>query len=301
MSNFNKVANLTRLLACSAEEQKTYPPVNLALLPTFVHRNLRDDPLVDEKGYPSYNKPYSVMAWLETRPPLPDGVDEFVLMTDADMVFREPVDPRAYGAARGVVISAEYTYLVGTANGFAKRFIAEDLIPKLAQVPFPTHPASAPAPPATQADYARLPVTPSPLWSQVGGFHIFHTEDLRKIAPLWLNYTKQVRAFGDKEPETFYSESMSALGPGEEGLKAVRMKQSRWHSEMYGYVFAAAAVGVTHHTRRDVMLYPGYKPWLARAPKILHYGSDYTVSHQDGGTGSVYFNKMAQVSAARSA
>ena len=26
---------------------------------------MRDDPLVDEEGYPSYNKPYSLMAWLE--------------------------------------------------------------------------------------------------------------------------------------------------------------------------------------------------------------------------------------------
>ena len=29
------------------------------------------------------------------------------------------------GAARGVVISAEYTYLIGTQSGFAERFIAK--------------------------------------------------------------------------------------------------------------------------------------------------------------------------------
>ena len=40
----------------------------------------------------------------------------------------------------------------------------------------------------------------------------------------------------------------------------VRKKQSMWHSEMYGYVFAAATVGVTHRVRRDVMLYPGRGP-----------------------------------------
>ena len=73
-----------------------------------------------------------------------------------------------------------------------------------------------------------------------------------------------------------------------------------WHSEMYGYVFAAATVGVTHRVRRDVMLYPGrgpkplaarcepasghtarpadrYEPFLGRAPPILHYGADYTL------------------------
>jgi len=101
-----------------------------------------------------------------------------------------------------------------------------------------------------------------------------------------------------------------------------------WHSEMYGYVFAAAQVGVTHKVRRcdvmrraalsvpnspspnpnpnpstptpppthhshprlvkvrrDVMLYPGYQPFLGRAPMVLHYGSEFTV---DG----AYFNKV---------
>ena len=70
-------------------------------------------------------------------------------------------------------------------------------------------------------------------------------------------------------------------------MRAVRQKQSKWHSEMYGYVFAAGEVGVTHHVRRDVMLYPGYQPFLGRGPKILHYGSDYTTA--DG----IYFNKMS--------
>ena len=42
--------NITRLLACSEAEQAKYPKANLEIGPTFVHRNLRDDPLVDEKG-----------------------------------------------------------------------------------------------------------------------------------------------------------------------------------------------------------------------------------------------------------
>ena len=33
------------------------------------------------------------------------------------------------------------------------------------------------------------------------------------------------------------------------------------------------------------MLYPGYQPFLGRAPMVLHYGSDFTV---DG----AYFNKV---------
>ena len=52
-----------------------------------------------------------------------------------------------------------------------------------------------------------------------------------------------------------------------------RRKQAMWHSEMYGYVFGAALVGVTHRIRRDVMLYPGYAPFCGRAPMIMHYGA----------------------------
>ena len=52
----------------------------------------------------------------------------------ADMIMRNTIDPVSLGAARGRVVSAEYTYLVGTESGFAERFIAKSLIPRLAQV-----------------------------------------------------------------------------------------------------------------------------------------------------------------------
>lgn len=68
-----------------------------------------------------------------------------------------------------------------------------------------------------------------------------------------------MRAFAAAEPELFFVESMRPLDESENGLREVRQKQAKWHSEMYGYLFAAAVVGVTHHTRRDVMLYPGYQ------------------------------------------
>ena len=198
----------------------------------------------------------------------------------------------------------------------------------------------------------------------MGGFHIFHKEDLRKIAPLWLEYTKQVhyaprtlhvhgmhmdmdmdtavlrctmhgacmhvcmqvRAFGHSEPETFFRESIQ-LPPGtDEATTAVRRKQAHtlqqhlhlpsgtasppfpgptlpdplqlsgpcgtamctsmlvkcahvyhvyaqamWHSEMYGYVFAAAQVGVTHKVRHDVSRCPSpHPPPLLSPPPHSH-------------------------------
>lgn len=43
-------------------------------------------------------------------------------------------------------------------------------------------------------------------------------------------------------------------------------------------MFAAAEEGLRHVVRRDVMLYPGYVPFLNHAPAILHYGADYTLA-----------------------
>ena len=96
LHELSQTGSITRLLACSEEERVTYPNLELGAPAggTFVHRNMRDDPLVDEKGYPSYNKPYSVMAWLRDRNVAADqeaDPEEYVLMTDADMIFRSKV------------------------------------------------------------------------------------------------------------------------------------------------------------------------------------------------------------------
>ena len=104
---------ITRLLACSEEQLKTYPKTNLEMGPTFVHRNMRfdhandaerEDPFHDQKGrgYASYNKPYSVTAWLEERV----VEEEWILMMDTDMFFRAPIDPVSLGVRRGNVVSA---------------------------------------------------------------------------------------------------------------------------------------------------------------------------------------------------
>jgi hypothetical protein len=75
----------------------------------------------------------------------------------------------ALGARRGVVVSAEYAYLVGTKGKFARRFLEAEEVP---------------------------------LAAQCGGFHIFHRDDLRVIAPLWVEFTKRVRAFAKEDMET---------------------------------------------------------------------------------------------------
>ena len=52
-----------------------------------------------------------------------------------------------------------------------------------------------------------MPSAQVPLAAKCGGFHIFHREDLRRIAPLWLAYTREVRAFAHASPEAYLDES----------------------------------------------------------------------------------------------
>ena len=95
---------ITRLLACSDEQLRSYPEVNLRMGPTYVHPNMRYDHMNDAEmhdeyhdmkgtGYASYNKPYSVKAWLENN----DVQETWILMMDTDMFLRAPVDPVRLG------------------------------------------------------------------------------------------------------------------------------------------------------------------------------------------------------------
>ena len=190
---------ITRLLACSEAQLAEYRGMDAG--PTFVHHNMRfgHPTLIDEVGYPSYNKPASVMFWLDQT----DVKEEFVALLDTDMQLRDVIDPRALGARRGVVVSAEYSYLVGTNLTFARRFLREWELPLLVRC---------------------------------GGFHIFHREDLRAIAPLWVEFTRRVRAFAHASPDEYFAESFLNWHRSE-GLSAeellVRRRQGLWQAEMY--------------------------------------------------------------------
>ena len=203
------------------------------------------------------------MFWLEAVRP----TEEFVALLDTDMLLRAPLDARALGARRGVVVSAEYSYLVGTTTALAERF---------------------------------LDAAQRPLAAQCGGFHIFHRDDMAVIAPLWIEYTRRARAFAHADQEQYLRESFrdwaAASATLDAGERAVRRKQAMWQAEMYGYAFGAAVAGVSHVVRRDTMLYPGYVPHAGILPEILHYGSDFAVEPGPAGGGErLYFNKMTLV------
>ena len=78
--------------------------------------------------------------------------------------------PQALGARPGFAVAAFFDYLHGTHNDLAERHLA-DVAPRQDELAGPA---------GRRAD-------------MVGGAYLAHREDMRRIAPLWLKYTENVR------------------------------------------------------------------------------------------------------------
>ena len=213
-----QAGGITRLLACSGEQLKSYRGLDIG--PTFVHHNHRGD---EKMNYAAFNKPASVNYWVHSGA-VPAGV-EYVMQLDADMLIHRPVDPPDFGLKEGVVVSAPYDYLVGTHTALPDVFGVKN----------------------------------KHLQARVGGVHIFHINDLKRIAPLWLNFTERVRDFACRDPERYYElASPDAKRDDHTAVGRGRRRQFMWMVEMYGYVFGAAEAGIAkHNVRTDLMCYTG--------------------------------------------
>ena len=85
-------------------------PKGLDIVPdTHVHPNYATHP-VSKDRYSAYNKPFSIKHWLEHV----DVEADFIIVLDADMIFRAPMTVDLLGVRRGAPVSALYTYLIGT-------------------------------------------------------------------------------------------------------------------------------------------------------------------------------------------
>ncbi|XP_074559576.1 peptidyl serine alpha-galactosyltransferase isoform X1 [Curcuma longa] len=116
---------------------------------------------------------------------------------------------------------------------------------------------------------SRLHTKHPELCDKVGGLLAMHIDDLRALAPMWLSKTEEVR--GDR---AHWGTNITGdiYGQG-------------WISEMYGYSFGAAEVGLHHKINDDLMIYPGYTPRDGMEPILLHYGLPFKV-------GNWSFNKL---------
>ncbi|KAI4375362.1 hypothetical protein MLD38_013242 [Melastoma candidum] len=207
---------ITRLLSCSDEEVKGYGGMDLA--PTMVVPSMSRHPKTGD-WYPAINKPAGLVHWLKHSKDAENT--DWVVILDADMIMRGPIVPWELGAEKGQPVAAYYGYLIGCDN----------LLAKLHTV----HPE---------------------LCDKVGGLLAMHIDDLRKLAPLWLSKTEEVR-----EDRAHWGTNLTGdiYGKG-------------WISEMYGYAFGAAEVGLRHKINDNLMLYPGYTPREGYEPILLHYG-----------------------------
>ncbi|KAI8102669.1 hypothetical protein M9434_005468 [Picochlorum sp. BPE23] len=220
---------LTRIVSCTEEQWDQMPEedkslVNSHVAPSYTHHPRTGD------IYPAYNKPVAVIDFLART----DVKEDYVLIIDADMIIRRPFVPEELGASKGWAISAHFGYMKGVANELADTHIPE------------VHPRedSLAGPIGRKSDDA-------------GGFTLMSTQDLRRVAPMWLKFTEDVRA----DPEAWHlTGDAYSKKPGDKP----------WISEMYGYSFACAKANVWHKTPQSLMLYPGYA--TSEPPHVLHYG-----------------------------
>lgn len=213
--------SITRLLACNEEDLKKYKGLDLG--PTFVHPNYRHNPVNGDTSA-SYNKPGSVMHFANEA----NFTEEFILFIDADMLLSRPIDPVALGAKKGTVVSEQVAYMIGTDNGMAAQFLSPEAVPRA---------------------------------KPVGWYHIFHRDDLKRIAPLWLKYCGRVRT----EPERYWSINGSIPRDIPTGDAYVKFGHAPWISEMYGYSFGAAEAYAPHLTRGAAR--PGTHPRILGATR----------------------------------
>lgn len=207
----------------SCNDEQLKRYTGLDLAPTHVVPSYSLHPLSND-WYPAINKPAAVMHWLYHV----ETDAEFLIILDADMILRGPITPWDFGAEKGLPVSVPYDYLIGCDNILAKL-------------------------------HTRFPEA----CDKVGGVFIIHIDDLRRLAPLWLHKTEEVRA-----DRAHWSTNITGdvYGQG-------------WISEMYGYSFGAAEIKLRHRIRSDLMLYPGYIPSENVDPRLLHYGLEFKVGN----------------------
>ncbi|KAK7260643.1 hypothetical protein RIF29_26865 [Crotalaria pallida] len=99
------------------------------------------------------------------------------------------------------------------------------------------------------------------LCDKVGGLLAMHIDDLQTLAPIWLAKTEEVR------------QDRAHWGANITG----DIYEKGWISEMYGYSFGAAEVGLRHKINDNLMIYPGYVPREGVEPILVHYGLPFSV------------------------
>ena len=224
------VPPITRLMACT---EPNYPHARPLPYP-FAHTHAHPPFNMQTEGewrdvYSPYNKPGSLMHWLQHGN---TTGTKWVVMIDADMILRKPWDLALLQPEPLKPVSAFYGYLNGANEGVYMGVKMHD-VEKIRKGPY----------------------------SKVGGFAIHHVDELHELTKLWLEYTIKVR----RDPDSWASSGDIFTCPEEQNHPGCKgrecgCRRAPWISEMYGYVFASAVVGVEHKVNNKIMLYPDNNP-----------------------------------------
>ena len=175
------------------------------IVPSYYARDWAIHPKTGD-AYAPYNRPISIKEYLDNVIPQ----EEYMVVIDPDTIIRKPLDN--LGVERGKPIAQRYEYLTDK-NALAilgKKFIGTDkgLQP-------------------------------------IGMPMIIHRDDLKRLVPVWLELTEQIR----NDPDT--------------------KELAGWIAEMHGYCLAAARLGLTHVIRNDLADRTPYT--RLSDPYVLHY------------------------------
>lgn len=159
--------NVTRVVNCSPGNTEQYGRMMMELMPTFWAREYLENTDIKDT-YAAYNKPGAVVDFLQKAP----AEERYVIILDSDMLLHRPFLPEqesnvSHGWAMG---SAGYTYMKGVANDLAMRHAAT-ISPRNDTLAGPK---------GRRGD-------------QVGGPYFMLMDDLRRVAPLWLSTTVEMR------------------------------------------------------------------------------------------------------------
>lgn len=164
--------------------------------------------------------------------------EEWVLVIDSDIIFRQSFLPEELMIENGWALAAYYNYMQGGSNPMAMTHI----------------PTVEPRNDTYGGNLNRRA-------DEVGAFYYLKTRDLIKVAPLWKKYTEDVR--GDPMAWKYSGDSFSKKG------------EKPWISEMYGWVFGMAQLGIKHVIDPTMQIYAGY--YASDIPRLIHYGLTHTV------------------------
>ncbi len=216
-------------MACTETELKSYNGMDIG--PTFTFTDQQS--IEGYEDSPTYNKPAGIMHFTQEV----EIQEEFILFVDADMIFRKKIDAKDFKVRKGLVITEWVWYIQeGIRNGLAKQFLTD---PKAVENAKNTH---------------------------GGYYHLFHKDDAKKVSPLWLKYTREVR----HHPEKYFSKLAGSTLEEDINVeqKGLEYGEAPWISEMYGYAFAAAEIGLEHK--------------FTRGGGGVLYGDDFLSLNHDG-------------------